>query len=179
MQHAPINDTTCNRFQQFGMGNAPEVVRQVGVDNVRVTAEQHFFHLDHRLLGIAPRTVGVLLWRKVGLEDRFQHQHRSCHADPIPQGWNTQRPELAIGLGDKHTSDRFRSIALLSERKRQFTQPPLPPVRLDVRKVLVIHTRCALVGAALGIGMRQDVFPVNLVVQRVETKVRLSLRFRV
>jgi len=93
--------------------------------------------------------------------------------------WDAQRPELAIGLGDKHALDGFRLIRLLSERKRQFTQPPFPSVRLDVRKVLTVHTRCALVLAALGIGMRQEVFPVNLVVQGVETKVRFCLRFRV
>src|SRR5215831_15635763 len=32
-----------------------------------------------------------------------------------------------------------------------------PEERLDVRKVLTVHARCALVGAALGIGMGQDV----------------------
>ena len=32
-----------------------------------------------------------------------------------------KRPELAVGLGDKHPSDRVRLISLLSERKRQFT----------------------------------------------------------
>jgi hypothetical protein len=39
--------------------------------------------LDHRLLGVAPGTVCVLLWWKVGFKDGFQHQHRCCHADPI------------------------------------------------------------------------------------------------
>jgi len=56
------------------MGDAPEVVREVGVNDFRVTAKQLRFHLDHRLLGIAPGTVGVLLWWKVGFKDRFQHQ---------------------------------------------------------------------------------------------------------
>src|SRR6516162_8502357 len=46
------------------MRNALEVVREVGVDNFRVAAKQQRFHLDHRLLGIAPRTVGILLWWK-------------------------------------------------------------------------------------------------------------------
>jgi hypothetical protein len=34
------------------------------------------------------------------------------------------------------------------------TQPPLHPVPFDVREVLTVPTRCALVGAALGIGRR-------------------------
>jgi hypothetical protein len=52
-------------------GNAAEVVREVGVHDFRVASEQRLFHLDHRLLGIAARPVGVLLWRKVGFEDRL------------------------------------------------------------------------------------------------------------
>jgi len=72
------------------MGNAPEVVREVGVNDFRMASEQQPFHLDHRLLGVSPGTVRVLFWWKVGFEDRFQHQHCCCHADPIPQmgsGW--------------------------------------------------------------------------------------------
>ena len=81
-------------------------------------------------------------------EDRFQHQHCCCHADPIAQGRDAQRPEFAIGFRYKHSSDGVRSVSLLPERKRQFTKPPLHPIRFDVRKLLTIHSRCALVGAA-------------------------------
>src|SRR5260370_495888 len=126
------------------MRNAPEVIREVGVYDFRVTTEQQLFYLDHRLLGIAPGTVGILFGWKVGFEDRFQHQHRCRHADPIPHGRDAQWPEFAVGLRDKHSSDRIRLVALLPERKRQFAKPPLHPVRLNVREVLTIHTRCAL-----------------------------------
>ena len=71
------------------MGNAPEVVRKVGVHNFRMAAKQQLLHLDHRLLGVSPATVGVEFRWKVGFEDRLQHQHRCRHADPIPQGWHT------------------------------------------------------------------------------------------
>ncbi len=161
------------------MWNGPEVVREVGVDDFRVTAEQQLFHLDHRLLGVAARPVGVLLWRKIGFEDRFEHEQRCCHAHPIAQGRDAQRPKLAVGLRDKHSSDRLRSVSLLPERKRQFAEPPLDPVRLDVRKLLTIHARRALVRAALRVSMSQDVFAVNLVVQRVEAVTGFCLRFRV
>jgi hypothetical protein len=39
------------------MGNASEVVREVSVNDFRVATEQQLFHLDHRLLGIAPGAV--------------------------------------------------------------------------------------------------------------------------
>ena len=114
------------------MRNAPEVVREVGVNDFRVAAKQQCFHLDHRLLRISPRTVGILLGWKIGFEDRFQHQHCCCHADPIAQGRDAQRPEFAIGFRYKHSSDAVRSVSLLPERKRQFTKPPLHPIRFDV-----------------------------------------------
>jgi hypothetical protein len=179
MQHASIHDPARDRLQQLGMGDAPEVVREVGVNDVRVAPEQQLFHLDHRLLGIAPAAVGVLFWWKVGFENRLQHQHRCCHADPIPQGRDAQRPEFALGLRYEHSSDRLRSVSLLPERKRQFAKPPLYPIGLDVREVLSIHTRCALVRAALGIGMSQDVLTADLVVQGVEAIAGFCLRFRV
>jgi hypothetical protein len=46
--------------------NGPEVVGEVRTYDFRMTSEQRCFHLDPRLLGIAARPVGVLLWWKVG-----------------------------------------------------------------------------------------------------------------
>ena len=44
-------------------------------------------------------------------------------------------------------------VSLLPERKRQFAKPSLHSVRLDGLEVLPVHTRRALVGAALSIGV--------------------------
>jgi hypothetical protein len=161
------------------MRNAPEVVREVGVDDFQMAMVQQRSHLDHCLLRVAPRTVGVLFWWKVGFEDRFQHQHRCCHADSITQGRDAQRPEFAVGLRYEHSSDGVRSVSLLPESKRQFAKPPLHPVRVDGRKILTVRTRCALVRAALGVGMRQDVLAADLVVQGVEAIAGFCLSFRV
>ena len=84
---------------------------------------------------------------------------------PLAFGINT----LLIGSG----------WSLLPERKRQFAKPPLHPVRLNVREVLTIHTRCALVGAALGISMGQNVLAADLVVQGIKPIAGFCLRFRV
>src|SRR6202795_2397446 len=149
------------------MGDASEVVREVGVNDFRMAMVQQRSHLDHRLLGVSPAAVGVLLWWKVGFEDRFQHQHRCCHADPIPQGRDAQGPELAVGLRYEHSSDGSRSVSLLPDSKRQFAEPPLYAIRLNVRKVLTIYPRCALVGAALSKRMSQNILTADLVVQRV------------
>src|ERR1700736_1995095 len=41
------------------MRNAPEVVREVGVHDVRMATEQQLLHLYSGLLGVAPSAVGV------------------------------------------------------------------------------------------------------------------------
>ena len=178
-EHTRVHDAPRKRQHQFGVWNGPEVVRDVGVHDVLVASEQRLFHLDHRLLGVAAPPVGVLLGWEVGFEDRLQHQHRCCHADPIPQGRDAQRPEFAVGFRYEHSSDRIRSVLLVPERKRQFAKPPLHTVRLDIREVLTVHARRALVGAALSPGVRQDVLAADLVVQRVEAVAGFGLRFRV
>ena len=83
---------------------------------------------------------------------------------------------LAFGM---YTRDRVRSVSLLPERKRQFAQPSLDPIRLEGLEVLTIHARRALVGAALSIGVRQNVLTADLVVEGVKAVAGFCLRFRV
>ena len=90
-----------------------------------------------------------------------------------------QRSEFAVGFRYKHSSDWLWPVSLLPERKRQFSQPPLHPIRFDVSGVLTVHARCALVGTALGISMGQDILTADFVVQGVEAVTGFCLRFRV
>ena len=48
------------------MWNTPEEVREVGVDDVRVTPEQQFLHRYDGLLGVSPGTIGVDFRWKIG-----------------------------------------------------------------------------------------------------------------
>src|SRR5882757_7277820 len=59
------------------MGDASDVVREVGVNDFRVATEQQLFHLDHRLFGIAPGAARVLFRWEVGLLP----MHSSPHPD--------------------------------------------------------------------------------------------------
>src|SRR5580704_17315760 len=92
------------------MGNAPKEIREDGIDDFPVSAKQQLLHLDRRLLGVPPRPVGVLFGWKIGFKDRFQHQQRCCHADPIPHARDAQRPEVAVGLRYIHSSDWLRPV---------------------------------------------------------------------
>src|SRR5215469_11037121 len=123
------------------MGYAPKEIREVGIDDFPVPAKQQFFHCDRRLLGTPPWPVGVLFGWKIGFKDRVQYQRCRRHADPIPHARDAQRPELAVGLRYIHSSDWLWPISLVPERKRQFSQPSLDPVCLDVRKILAVDTR--------------------------------------
>ena len=66
------------------MGDAPEVVREVSVNDVRVAPEQQLFHLDHRLLSISPAAV----------PEGFSHFVTSMTA-PVASGWSEGRVGLA------------------------------------------------------------------------------------
>jgi len=92
MQHPRVHDASRERAHEFGVWNAAEVVREVGVYHVQMASVQRLFRRDHRLLGIAALSIGVLLGWKVGFKDRVEHEHRRCHAHPISQGRNNQRP---------------------------------------------------------------------------------------
>jgi hypothetical protein len=83
---------------------------------------------------------------------------------------------LAFGMNTRLIGSGRYVSSLLPERKRQFGQPPLDPIRLDARKVLAVNARCALVGTALGVGMSQNILAADLVVEAITG---FCLRFRV
>ena len=105
---------------------------------------QQTMHRLDRIQCVLARAVGILFGRQVGLEDRLQNQRCRCLAHSIAQTRNAQRPKLAIGLEQKYSSYRFRSIALLSEGLRQFPEPPLHPIRFHLRKALAVHPAAPL-----------------------------------
>ena len=52
-------------------------------------------------------------------------------------------------------------------------------MRFNVLEVLTVYARRALVGAALDVGVRQNVLAADLVVERIEAIAGFCLRFRV
>ena len=88
-----------------------------------------------------------------------------------------QRALLAIAFRDEHATHGVRPIRSLSQFGRQFVEPSVSPVRLDVREGLAVHPRGAVVGATAQVGELQDVPAIHLVVQPIEPILRRSLRF--
>jgi hypothetical protein len=60
---------------------------------------------------------------------------------------------------------------------RQFVQPTLYTVRLDVLERLIVHSCCSAIGFAARVGECQNVLAVHLVVQGMEANAGRSLRF--
>jgi hypothetical protein len=90
---------------------------------------------------------------------------------------DAQRPWLAIRFGDENTTHGLRLIRLLPQLVRQFVQPPINAILLDVRERLAIDPRRTTVGAAAVEGEAQNVATVHLVIQQIEAIARRFLRF--
>src|SRR5262249_29635815 len=113
--------------------------------------------------------------------------HASIQSNPFepqclmmlcPQSGSSLRAQLwllVVGLSQR-TDSRERTV---SRGLRPQHQGTAVTQRFDVRELLAVYPRCALVGAALRIGMGQNVFTADLVVQGVEAVVGFCLRFRV
>ena len=133
----------------------------------------------NRVQCTALRAIGVLFRLQVGLEDRLQDQHRRRHDDTILNRRNPQRSRLSrlARLGYIHPADRTRKIPLRPKFFRQFVQPPLRSVLLDVLERLPIDAWRTAIGLADAVGVPEHISSIHLVVQRVESVVGRSLRF--
>src|SRR5439155_14045900 len=58
-------------------------------------------------------------------------------------------------------------------------QPFLQPLRFDSQEALSIYARRTLIGPCQCVSMRQNIFPVHLVVEQIVTIARLFLRLLV
>jgi hypothetical protein len=126
-----------------------------------------------------PRSEAERGIHEVGLEDRFKDQHRSHLCDTISDRGYTQRPFAAVRLRDHHPLHRPRPVGLrpeiLVERLHEGRRATI--LALDVRDTDTIHTRSTPVtGDPVPSGLKH-VAPIDPIVQRVESKLRLRLRF--
>ena len=156
-----------------------QVPFQVRVHYIGVPGVDQVMDVTHRFQRFPPPTIRVLLRLHVGLEDRVEHQHRRRLHHAVTDRRNPQRSFSTVRFGRVRPQDGVGSVLLLPEILRQFAEPPFAPIGLDVLEALTVHAGNPAVGTALGVGVGQHVFAVQLVVKRVETIVRRSLRFRV
>src|ERR1019366_741812 len=140
-------------------------------------------HLPDGVLRTPLRSVTKCTWFQVRFENRLQHQLGRSLYHPVPYGRYPERPLAASGLRDHHPSHRTQRVPRLIRLMAQFLPDagqPLPQTpQFDFREALSIHPWRSLVGARPFVGMAQNVFPVNLVVEHVEAVSRLVLRLAI
>src|ERR1035437_7135205 len=136
-------------------------------------------HFPDGVLRTSLRSVTKCTWFQVRFENRLQHQLGRGLYHPVPYGRYPEWPLAASGLRDHHPSHRLWLIRLMAQFLPDAGQPLPQSPRFDFREALSIHPRRSLVGARQFVGMAQNVFPVNLVVEHVEAVSRLVLRLAI
>src|ERR1700686_2635317 len=136
-------------------------------------------HFPDRVLRAPLRPIAISIRIEVYFKDRFQHQLCGGLHPPGVYSRNSQWTLAPTRLRDFHPPHGLWCIRLCSKVVPDAVQPFLQPRRFDSREALPIHSRRALIGLRQCVCMVQNVFPVDLVVEQVETVVRLFLRFLV
>src|SRR6516225_483775 len=100
--------------------------------------------------------------------------------DAITNGRNAEWSlAFPIRLRNHHPLHRIGPIRLRDQFLAQACKPLLQTRCFDRREGYSVHSRRSRIGAGQRIGMAQDVFPVNLVVEQVEAERRLGLRLTI
>src|SRR5664280_430374 len=120
------------------MRNAIEVAAYIRVNDLSMTSVNQLVDVPYGIQCAAVPPIGILFRLQVGLENRFEYQHRRRLRNPIADGGYPQRPLLPIRLGYIHPPHRLRLIASTFQLLRQFVQPSLRPIRLDALEALII-----------------------------------------
>src|SRR5262249_8995892 len=102
-----------------------------------------------------------------------QHPPTERHAVPVAP------PPPPSVRGNPPRPHRIGPIRLRDQFLAQACKPLLQTRCFDRREGYSVHSRRSRIGAGQRIGMAQDVFPVNLVVEQVEAEGRLRLRLTV
>src|ERR1019366_6612119 len=140
---------------------------------------QQFIYFLDRILRTLPRPIPVSIRLQLRFPDGFQHQLRSSLRHPVPYRRYPERTLAAAGLWDHHPPHRLWSIRLVPQFLSEAIHPLCQPSGLDVREALPIHSRRASIGSRQSVSMGQNIFPVHLVIELIETESRLVLRLAI
>ena len=123
-----------------------EVAFQVRVDYPRVPCFQQLFDPCAALLAPSSRSEPIAMFRKLSLEDRFQHVRSAvCTTRSRTVGIPSGRFSLLPGLGIHYPPHRLRLITSFLQRARQFLQFCCSSSLLEHRYRLVVHSGCPAV----------------------------------
>src|ERR1700730_17996691 len=116
----------------------------------------------------------------IRLENGFQHKLGGSLSHPITDRWDAERALAStIRLRDHHPPHRIGPVRLRDQFLAQTRQPGLQTRRLDLPEAHPVHARSTRVATGQPVGVAQDIFAADLVVEHVEAESGLRLRLAV
>jgi len=155
----------------------PEAVANIGVKHPVGAAVGLDPDRVARLVGRATRAKPVALRQEVSLEHWFKDQLRRRHRYPVAHTRDRQRPGAArlSWLGDIDSPQRLRPVGPDPKLRGELLKEGRHPGRLDGVDGHPINARRPSVSTDLVPGPLEDVAAGDLVVEGMETTVRLLL----
>ena len=142
-EHALVGDPTTQLGHEQSVVDAAEAVFDVSLDHPLIVARgvDEEPHLFDGVLCPAAGPEPVRGRTIVGLVDRFQHQHQRHLDDPVAQGGNAKRSDLArSSLGDLLLTHRQWRVGAALERLSKLAQELLHAIVFDACACHAINT---------------------------------------
>jgi site-specific DNA recombinase len=181
LQHRSIHDPLPHGCHQLLVGDGVEVRLQIRIVYFPAALLEIEFDLLQRIVRRSSRPESIRTVKEVRLEDRFHdQQHRRLH-HAVFHRRDAQWAIFAVGFGDVHTLNRLRAVGPGLERLFDLAQES-PHAVFAVSHLVdahTVHARRSIVGGHLFPRRKQNIGPMDSVIQRVKPKPRLSLGFEV
>src|SRR2546422_408849 len=125
----------------------------------------------------SPRSEPIRAIQEIRFKDRLQDQQGRHLHYPVAYRRDSQRPQFPIRLRYVDASYGLRPVGLGAQRFPQLLQEPFhsPLRRLDLLDRDAVDPRRSLIASHLVPGRRQHIAPIDQIVQRVESELRLLL----
>lgn len=151
------------------MRNAIKILRQIGVYDLGVAGPERIGNVTHSIVGRFLRPESVRMLAEIGFKDRFDDEFHRHLRDPVAQRRYPERALTAVRFGDHDAPDRLCSVGLVFQITGQVLQERFyPNSGFYGLEADPINARTASVGPDKPPGMTEDVFPADLVVERVK-----------
>ena len=164
-------------LEEFVMRYGVEVLGDVRIDYLCSARPEMSGYIVHCLMGVSfrPESIGVLL--KVSLKDWLDDQ-LGCHLDDtVFDGGYSKWSLASICLGDIHSPYRLGLYVFARSSFANFSRYSCapPPVSSMRSKVSPSTPGCSFVCFDKVVGVAQDVHPIHLVIEKIESKLRFLL----
>jgi len=157
-----------------------EILGDVGIDYLRFAFQEINIYIFHRLMGTPLRSESVRVVLKVSFEDRLDY-YLHCHLHyPVPDHRYSQRSFAACCLRNVNPANSLRLVVFPLKCTSDLFKILFGSSfsLLDAIEGFTIYSRCSLARFDKPVGVVQDVQPVYLVIEKIESVLFLLLGLR-